>query len=105
MANISNIALFQEGAASVSGTCVASTAVLVDLSRENPDVSGSVLVTVDGADKVRIAFGDATVVADATSRPYLGNTQQVRPLQAGVTHASIYSTGTPKVDFTEGNGA
>lgn len=105
MTNITRLALFDESAAT-SNIAVIATTASVSLGRVSSEISESLLVTVVGADPVFVGLGDSGVTATLTNRPYLGNSQQVINLPAGVTHAAAISTGTAsKVYFTPGNGA
>lgn len=105
MTNIANVAQFQESADSVS-VAVTATSQRVALTRVSSSVSCNMLVTIVGADPVAIAllYADAGA-ATMANRIFPGNTQQVIPLPAGVTHAALISTGTASSAYLqEGNG-
>ena len=106
MTNIARIALFSSANGETKNIAVTATSQRVDLSRVSTSIAGSMLVTVVGTDPVFVRLGDNTVAATTTDRPYLGNSQQVINLPAGVSHAAAISTGTGStVYFTPGNGA
>ncbi|HET8730485.1 MAG TPA: hypothetical protein VFM34_05180 [Moraxellaceae bacterium] len=106
MTDISRIALFSSANGESKSIAVTAASQRVDLARINTNISGSMLVTVVGSDPVFVRLGDNTVTAALTDRPYLGNSQQVINLPAGVSYAAAISTGTGStVYFTPGNGA
>lgn len=106
MTNISKIALFDQTGDTVSQAVTAISA-RKSLGRAEANVAESLLVSVVGADPVFVKMltansGDATTA----DRIFLGNTQSVVPLPAGITHVAVISTGTASTAyFAAGNGA
>lgn len=106
MAQISKIALFDQSNDTVS-QAVTATSARKSLGRVSSSIAETLLVSVVGADPVFLKLltsdsGSATVA----DRIFLGNSQSVMPLPAGVTHVAVISTGTAStVYLATGNGA
>lgn len=106
MTNISKIGLFDQSTATVS-QAVTGTSARISLGRAASNVAESLLVSVVGADPVfvKLLYADSGTATTA-DRIFLGNSQQVIPLPAGVTHVAVISTGTASTAyFGAGNGA
>lgn len=106
MTNITKLALFQESANAASAA-VTATSARIALNRTNSSTACGALVSVVGTDPVFIKWltSDAGTAA-TTDRCFIGNSQQVVNLPAGITHAAVISTGTAStVYIQEGNGA
>lgn len=106
MTNIARIALFSQTGNTVSQAAT-TTSARFSLGRTEPATSGSLLVTVVGFDPVfmRLLTSDAGS-AVVTDRIFLGNSQSVVNLPAGVTHAAVISTGAGSTLYVAaGNGA
>lgn len=106
MTNITRVALFGQSNNTVS-QAVTATSARFSLARVSSEVAEALLVTVVGADPVflRLLTSDAGS-AVTTDRIFLGNSQSVINLPAGVTHAAVISTGTSSTLYVAaGNGA
>lgn len=106
MTNIVQLAQFQESAAAVS-VAVTAASQRTALTRVSSDTRCNLLVSIVGADPVAIKLLSAdSGSATMADRLFIGNSQQVIPLPAGITHAALISTGTASTAYLqEGNGA